>query len=182
MLKRTAMIILIAVIIISAANTGLASPKIGIYINGVLTTGDVQPCLVNGRVMVPIRVIADSLGCRVIWDSHSNSVIIESERPLELMKVNGEKTTWPYWYENGVLFMEYRNALELVRQAHSHPHYVLKFSVDSESLMLNDRYIDVPCKTKGDYKVVSLNHLKLQKLINYDWDEKTANLTLKLID
>ncbi len=48
------------------------------YINGVATTLDVPAQLLNSRTMVPVRFIAESLGCTVDWDEAAQRVTITS--------------------------------------------------------------------------------------------------------
>ena len=46
------------------------------FINGVSHTLDAPAISVNGRTMVPVRFIAESLGCQVYWDSYHKLVSI----------------------------------------------------------------------------------------------------------
>lgn len=51
--------------------------------NKIITTGekqielDVEPQILNGRTLVPVRAVAESLNAKVNWDSESQTVIIE---------------------------------------------------------------------------------------------------------
>ncbi|MCL1873995.1 MAG: copper amine oxidase N-terminal domain-containing protein [Clostridiales bacterium] len=45
---------------------------------------DVAPKIVNGRTLVPLRFIAETLGCKVDWDSQSQTVTIENPEPVEV--------------------------------------------------------------------------------------------------
>lgn len=53
---------------------------IGISVNGQLLSPDVPPVSVNGRVMVPIRFVAEALDCRVSWSERTNTVIITDKK------------------------------------------------------------------------------------------------------
>jgi hypothetical protein len=48
------------------------------YVDGREVTIDVPPSLINGRTLVPVRVIAEGLGMGVVWDAASRTVIITS--------------------------------------------------------------------------------------------------------
>lgn len=48
------------------------------YIDGVARTMDVAPHMMNGRTMVPLRFISESLGADVRWDSALDAVYIDS--------------------------------------------------------------------------------------------------------
>jgi len=49
---------------------------IGLFVNGKQVTSDVAPVIVEGRTMVPLRVIADNLGRYVSWDGDNRRVLI----------------------------------------------------------------------------------------------------------
>ncbi|WP_160035009.1 stalk domain-containing protein [Paenibacillus sp. An7] len=46
------------------------------YIDGVKATLSVEPAIINGSTMVPIRFVAEALGAKVTWDNESQTVII----------------------------------------------------------------------------------------------------------
>lgn len=49
------------------------------YVNGEARTLNVPAQLINGRTMVPVRFISESLDCNVIWDAATSSVRVFSE-------------------------------------------------------------------------------------------------------
>jgi N-acetylmuramoyl-L-alanine amidase len=50
-----------------------------LLVNGIEQSIDTNIEIVNGRIMIPIRFIAENLGCSVEWDELVFSVIIEKE-------------------------------------------------------------------------------------------------------
>lgn len=48
------------------------------YINNEAKTSDVAPIIQNGRTLVPLRIIAESLQCKVDYNGTSNIVTIQS--------------------------------------------------------------------------------------------------------
>lgn len=52
---------------------------IKLIIDGKEIETDVPPQIINGRTMVPVRVVAENLGCAVKWDKQNNTVIITSK-------------------------------------------------------------------------------------------------------
>ena len=48
------------------------------YINDEAKTTDVAPMILNGRTLVPLRIIAESLQCKVDYNGSTNVVTIES--------------------------------------------------------------------------------------------------------
>ena len=67
---------LIIGIIIAFAIGATASSNIRLVINGNEIETDVPPQMINGRVMVPARYIAEPLGAKVEWDEKNNAIII----------------------------------------------------------------------------------------------------------
>jgi len=68
-------------VVISTGGASYSPPEnstggIQILVNGQLISPDVPPRSVNGRVMVPIRYVAEALNCRVGWYDHANTVTI----------------------------------------------------------------------------------------------------------
>ncbi len=53
-----------------------AQKEIKIFINGDYVNTDVAPYIDNERILVPIRVISESLGAKVQWIQKSNKIII----------------------------------------------------------------------------------------------------------
>ena len=47
------------------------------YVNDVQKQLDVSPIIVNGRTMVPIRVISESLACKVYWNGSEKKVTVK---------------------------------------------------------------------------------------------------------
>lgn len=84
----------------------------GIYINNdgnspiqVLVDGKAvqfpnqQPVIVDGRTLVPIRAIAEAIGCKVDWDAEYNRVIITKNNDTMLLWINSTR----YWV-NGTYY------------------------------------------------------------------------------
>lgn len=55
-----------------------ASSNIRLIVNGQEITPDVPPQIIDGRVMVPARFVAEPLGATVKWDELNNTVSITS--------------------------------------------------------------------------------------------------------
>ena len=72
--------ILILVLIFSLMLSGIVhgAVDIKIMINDKQITTDVQPVMMNNRVLVPIRVISETLGADVMWDGPNMTVNILS--------------------------------------------------------------------------------------------------------
>jgi len=64
--------------LLATAIGATASSNIRLVVNGREIETDVPPQLINGRVMVPARFVAEPLGATVEWDGENMAVIIQS--------------------------------------------------------------------------------------------------------
>lgn len=182
MVKKIKLLLVFTVFFVFTGVVAFGSQPISIFVNGEKIVGDTPAIIINGRTMVPIRLVAEALNAKVSWNANTNSVIIKAAPEPEvynLIKLNGEPTTWPYWYENKVLYMEYRNVVELLRVKYPATWNNVSFSTVSKQIVIRDRFYDVNTDKKGDFTVISLNSLKNREAIDFDWDPKTGNIVLK---
>lgn len=164
-------------ILVTTTLAAAGQPTIKLIVNGKEVQSDVPPQIIDGRTMIPARFLAEELGAKVDWDDPNSSVIITS--PYKLLKVNGEQTTWPYWFENGHLYLEYRNAIELLRICHPASSWNVGFAKDSDRLIVNNAVFTVPTINKGEFKAISITFLEFNRnLIKFDFDPAAGNLTL----
>jgi hypothetical protein len=165
-------------IITLLAGAVYAQDVIKIVVNGNALSSDVPPQIIDGRVLVPMRTVADALGATVDWDDSSRSVII-TQNPPQTIIVNGEQTTWPFWYENGSLYLEYHDAIALLRMVFSSSMYGIGYSVANNYLTINSGVYTVPWVKKGNYDVISITYIhNMWNFINFKFDPQTGNLTL----
>lgn len=184
MKRRLVTILMLVAVLCFAVSTSFATTTVKVYVDGQEIVGDTPAQIINNRTMVPISFVAEALGANVTWNQATRSVIITSKpnEQLNLMKLNGEPTTWPYWYEDGVLYMEYHNLQGMFKLLNPHPTYLVHYFSHSNTLQLSNRYYEnIPRLNKGDFLVLSLTYLKAQKEINFEWDEKNSNLVIKPI-
>ncbi|HEY8362117.1 MAG TPA: stalk domain-containing protein [Tissierellaceae bacterium] len=66
----------------------LASSEIQINIDGKTIDSSVSPFIENGRTMVPIRVISEELGAKVIWNEKDRTVEIIKGDTAILLRIN----------------------------------------------------------------------------------------------
>jgi len=62
-------------------------------LNGTLVPLDVAPKIVSGRTLVPVRVISESFGYKVNWDSNKNHVYIASNNSGNVPTVQYKEET-----------------------------------------------------------------------------------------
>lgn len=70
--------IICGVLICGFALVAYADQPIAIIVNGQTIQSEVAPMIVDGRIMVPTRVIAEALGADVQWDGVNNAVVINT--------------------------------------------------------------------------------------------------------
>lgn len=51
----------------------MAADEITVNVNGVKVEMDQQPVIENGRTLVPLRAVAEALGCTVAWDDNTKT-------------------------------------------------------------------------------------------------------------
>ena len=72
------------------------------YSGSVYNYFDVPPQIINGRTLLPIRVIAEFFGYRVSWDASANSVIIEGTPKISFKNYIGVWDTYSMHYAQSV--------------------------------------------------------------------------------
>ena len=55
------------------STTAFADDAINVNVNGKAIVTDQPPIISNGRTMVPLRAVAEALGCQVEWDNTSKT-------------------------------------------------------------------------------------------------------------
>lgn len=64
-----------------------------LIVAGTEIVPDVPPQIVNGRTLVPVRVVSEALGARVYWNEHTREVTIRDGDDLTQIRV-GETRAW----------------------------------------------------------------------------------------
>lgn len=68
-------VLAIALLIVGVVPVNASGP-IRLYVNGQEVYSDVAPQIIEGRTLVPLRVITEALGANVKWDHENNSVFV----------------------------------------------------------------------------------------------------------
>lgn len=178
------LIVTLVLVLVMGAGTALALEPIKIMVNGQEVVGDTPAQIINGRTMVPIRLVAEALDADVRWDEVNRQVVITtakgSEETWNLLKVNGEQTTWPYWIIDGKFYMEYRNLLNLLQTKYKSPWHTVDYNSINDSYLIDRKSVHVYTKQVGDFKVAPLDDLQRHGIVNYEWQEEEENLVFDL--
>lgn len=81
--KKITITIIVLLVALIVGGTVSASTSIRIFVNGSEISPDVPPQIVNGRVLVPIRLIAENLGTIVNYDASTNAVYIDWDKRMK---------------------------------------------------------------------------------------------------
>jgi hypothetical protein len=63
---------------LATSTAAFAGQSLRLIVNGADITSQAQPVLIEGRVLVPARALAEKLGAKVEWDAAENTVIVTS--------------------------------------------------------------------------------------------------------
>lgn len=61
-------------------------PIASVKVDGRLVEGDVPAVIMDGRVMVPLRLVSESMGASASWDGHNSTALISSKKTLTTQK------------------------------------------------------------------------------------------------
>ena len=92
MKKRITGAILLSLLLTFGIQT-VAAKDIGVVLNGKAISFDTAPCLDNGRVLVPMRGILESLGYTVEWQNDTRSVLASNSETRILMPLGSKTVT-----------------------------------------------------------------------------------------
>lgn len=89
MKKTFALFLIICMLLCGVENIALAEEvTVGVELNGVRLEFDVPPQIINGRTMVPVRKIFESLGAEVNWDGETRTVTAKTEERIVVMQID----------------------------------------------------------------------------------------------
>lgn len=66
--------------LLATSGVATAAEQIKLFINGKEMRTDVAPSIVNGRILVPLRVISESLGADIYWNQDNKAVNVLSKK------------------------------------------------------------------------------------------------------
>lgn len=85
--------LLIGLILLMATPFAFAADTIRLVVNGRDIYSDVPPQIVDGRTMIPVRALAESLGAQVSWDESTSSVIVTKPEKTKIVEPKPINTT-----------------------------------------------------------------------------------------
>lgn len=93
-MKKKPLVILVLTLIGLLAVVGytLAGQAVSVLVNGSPLQSDVPPAIQDGRIMAPIRPVAEALGADVQWDGATNTARITLGEPTTPPESTGTET------------------------------------------------------------------------------------------
>ena len=95
MKKITAFIMMFFIVL---SMTSFASDSIKVKLDGKTISFDVEPQIVEGRTMVPLRAIFEAMGAEIVWDEDTQTVAAVKDETVvvaiigsDVMYVNDEE-------------------------------------------------------------------------------------------
>ncbi len=96
-ITRIGSVILIAIMLLMTCIPVSADSEIGVYLNGTKLEFDVPPQIIDGRTMVPMRKIFESLGAVVTWDGSTQTATGQKGGTIVNISINSKTL-----FKNGV--------------------------------------------------------------------------------
>jgi hypothetical protein len=143
---------LVTGLLMATATFAMADNPIKLIINGQEIQCDVSPQNINGRVLVPARFVAESLGASVAWDGVNNAVVITSGTPLAAEKkldMGITETTFNGISAIIVKGQTYFNAgqyAEILRNGELNPKNKISYDQESKisTIYIGENLIEIP--------------------------------------
>jgi len=95
--SRVGSVILIMIMLLSTFIPVSANNEIGVYLNGTRLEFDVPPQIIDGRTLVPMRKIFESLGAVVSWDDNTQTATGKKGDSIVNVSINSKTL-----FKNGV--------------------------------------------------------------------------------
>lgn len=76
-MKKFFVLAVVLILALAMTTVAIAENPVKLLVNGQEVKSDANPVLQSGRVLVPVRAVAEALGFEVTWDEANNAVIIK---------------------------------------------------------------------------------------------------------
>lgn len=98
-MRKYLMSLLIGLMLLMVTPFAYAEDPVKIFVNSQELKSDVPPQVINDRVMVPVRFVAEALGAGVVW-SDSSVYIATNESPQSNSISSKWPSEWPSEWQN----------------------------------------------------------------------------------
>lgn len=134
---------------------------------------DVRPVIIEDRVLIPLRIVADLLGCEVEWDGNTRTVNItkgeETEGYITMYKPEGYKNRVKL--ENIDAFLEAGWYKEPIRKLYNANKEEEIFPERTVAQKLNERWYEKPVIEvfAADGRILGIDESELEAYLNVGW-------------
>ena len=87
-MKKFLAVVLSVMMVLSVVTPVMADGDISVLLNGEKLSFDVPPTEINGRVLVPVRVIFEALGATVDWDDATQTVLARKGETIVVLQLD----------------------------------------------------------------------------------------------
>lgn len=88
MRKRILTVMIAVLCCLSAGVSVWASNEIHVVINGQAVAFSRSPVMIDDRMLVPIRTVAEAMNCQVGWDAETQAVLISNEAAVLRLRID----------------------------------------------------------------------------------------------
>lgn len=92
-MKKVTVLTVLLLVLITATTCFASSDGIKVYIEDKLLEFDIQPMIVDGRTMVPMRKIFEELGADVQWDGETKTITGTKDDTTIVMQLDNKEMT-----------------------------------------------------------------------------------------
>ena len=92
-MKKIAILTVLLLVLITATTCFASSDNVKVYLDDKLLEFDVQPMIVDGRTMVPMRKIFEELGADVQWDGETKTITGTKDDTTIVMQLDNKEMT-----------------------------------------------------------------------------------------
>jgi len=89
-LKKSIVTLFLLACLFSFSTTGFAANTPTLMINDKVVQCDIPPQISNGRLLVPLRVISESMGAKVSWIDQTKTINIEADQRVIKLQLNNK--------------------------------------------------------------------------------------------
>jgi len=82
------------------------------FVNGKPVVFDISPQIINGRMLVPLRFVTESLGSQVTWDAKTKTISIDTGEKQPLENIMDNKESNKLNENQSIVGLTYQQALE----------------------------------------------------------------------
>jgi hypothetical protein len=190
-MKRFLVGFLAGIIVATSAVASADTNIVRLFVDGKeIVFDDAPPQMINNRVMVPARPLAEALRAKVTWDAETRSVKVTSQLAQSMsspqtptLKINGEDTGERFWLDDNDEPMVSADAFDdALKILYPEGHYFLRRSgklyLGSEHPQGRTDFIQLDVEIKEHVCYVSMTDAQAKGILHYTWDPDTNNLTV----